>query len=286
MYELVMGHGIKSQGGDDVPGGARPSGIHAADVHRVLSPDGELQMEIRETGGSDLLPEPVQRLPGFFDAAQPPHEVHNVVDHEDRTAVDLVIVRPGEVLFDHPVRDGLKFGPGLGTEPDGAAPIADPLVPEKTGVVVGPHEIELHLSVVRRAEESIVQTLFEEGPAVVPVPVVDEHVHAVGERFSDLEFHDGGIGFVLRAPERSAGQDVVRASLLCGKYGLPFSVPLRPEGDGTRLFARVGGPDISGDVVMFHGAPRCFFVYYITAQKFCQFLASRVGLCYNENKHE
>ncbi len=56
-------------------------------------------------------PEPGEGVGGRFDAAQPAHQLVEVVDLEDRPPGDGVIGRVGEVLRDQPRGDRFEFAP-------------------------------------------------------------------------------------------------------------------------------------------------------------------------------
>ena len=125
-------------------------------------------------------------------------------------------------------------------------------VPEVVGVVVRPHQVELHAAVVFGAQESVVQALFKERTAVEPIPVVDEYVDAVIRRGVDLHLHHIGIRFVYIAPERLSRPRVSREFGNGIFDGLPFAHALLPEHAGARLVAGVCRPDIGGNVVLLH----------------------------------
>ena len=57
-------------------------------------------------------------------------------------------------------------------------------------IVVGPHKIKLHVGIVFRLQESVVQRAFEERPSVIPVPVEDKDVDAVANSRFDPFFCD------------------------------------------------------------------------------------------------
>ena len=253
MHELVVGHTVDAQRGNDVSGRAGFGSIHAADVDSIFAPDGQLQMQIRETGGLYLIPEFFQRRTGIVHAAKTPDQVADIVDHEHGTAVYFIIIGLAEILGDDSVADLVKFFLGHGAFPDLGMVEGIALVPQIHGVMVCPHEVEGHIGIVFRPQEAVVQALFQEGAAVIPVPVVDKHVDAVFGGLFDLELHDFGIGFVLVAPQGNSGQLLTGHTGFSGLHGLPFADALFPEDAGTGFVTGIGGPDVCGNIVFFHG---------------------------------
>ena len=257
MDELIVGDAVEAQ---RVELGAVQAAVcvEAAEIRAVLAPGGGLQMEAGEARADRFFSEPVQCLAAFIAAAEAVDEIFEFVDHEDGLAVDGVVVRLGEIAFDDAMDDDFELLAGDGTAPDdGVAVVVGEIdVPIVVGVMVGPHEIEFHAIAVGGLEEAVVETLFEEGAVVEPIPVVDEDIDAVVGGRVDFHLHDVWIGLVDVAPKGLARPVVERCAFDGVFDGLPFADPFRPEHSGARLVSCVGGPDEGGDIdglILEHG---------------------------------
>ena len=248
VHELIVCAAVEAQA-VIARGGQVAAVVHAAQVERGLAPHGELQVQAGQSRAHALLAQPGKRVLRRLQPAQAFDQVGHVVDHQHGPAVDRVIAGQMEVLVDHAAGGALELAAGLRAVPDQRAVRAGAPVPQGERVVIGPHEVELHLIVVFRAQEALVQALLQEGAAVVPVPVVDEHVHAVRGRLGDLALHDARIGLVLIAPQRPARPGGVRIGAVKAADGLPFADALRPEDAGSGFLSCIGRPDIGGHVV-------------------------------------
>lgn len=79
-------------------------------------------------------------------------------------------------------------------------------------------------------------TALEKRPAIVPVPVVDEHVDAVIGRRVDLHLHHIGIRLVYRPPKRHARlQMPVELGLVFKQHRFPLTDAHRPKLPGPHV---------------------------------------------------
>ena len=219
-----------------------------------------------------LFAEPLQRVAGGLDAAQTLDQVVHVVDHEQGLAINLVVVGTGEVVVDDAVGHDLKLVAIHRAQPDVGiltAPeqVREAGIPGVARVVVGPHDVELHLFVVGGPQEALVEALLQEGTAVVPVPVVDEDVDAVLDGLVDLHLHNLRVGLVTATPEGLAIPLVVGG--LEGHAGgdthngLPLTDAVGPELTGTEFLAGVRRPDVGRNIVLLHGVDSFLWINII-----------------------
>ena len=249
VHILIMGAGIKAQFAK-FPGGNGLFPVHAGDVGGSLAPHGKLQMQPLQPLPHAFLPEPVDLPAGRVNASQTPHQIGHVVDHENRLAVNGVIIGLREVIPNHMGHGPAEFGRVLSPLPDYRVQIpAVALVPQLHRVVIGPHQVEFHLPVVLGLQKTVVQTVLQKRPAIVPVPVVYKNVHAVVHRGGNFHLHYVGIRFVHISPQGPARPGVPRKLGARGLHRLPFPHALRPENPGAGLVAGIGRPDVGGHVV-------------------------------------
>ena len=230
--------------------------VHAGEIGAFLVPHGELQVQPRQARAHAFLAEPRDGLARRVDSAQSRDQLGHVVDHEHGLSVDGVVIRLMEVLLDHPAHGAPELVHRHAAVPDdGAQIVGIALVPQRHRVVVRPHEIKLHAVAVLRLQEAVVQAVFQKRPAIVPVPVVDEHVHAVICGRGDLHLHYVGIRLVDISPQRPARPLVSLIALHRRAHRLPFAHALGPEDARSRLVAGIGRPDIGRHIVLSHVFP-------------------------------
>ena len=255
MRELVVCGAGESQRPDKIVCRVfRLAAIEPA-VIEVDRPHGKLEFQPREPGFLHLLLEPFQGIGRLLHAAQSRDQLRQVVDHEDRLAVDLVVLRVFEILFDVPPAYLFELLAVDLSRPDHILLVypRQARIPVVEYVVVGPHEVKPHFVHVAGLQEPVVERGLHERPSVVPVPVENKDVHPVAGRLVDLHRHYRRIGFVDIAPQRFAIPVVPRIALLHGHDGLPFPDPHRPERPQARVVRRIGGVDIGRHVVSARG---------------------------------
>ncbi len=249
-----MGHAVEAQVADElVPG---PSGLHLGLVHAAVVelavPHGELEFQVREAGFLHFLPEPGQGILRSLHASDSLDEGAHLVNHEHRLAVNLVVIGLLEKQFYVPLADFLEL-PAVHSPAVNDVPL---LVPGNAGIpvvpyiVVGPHEVELHLVPVAGFQEALRESGFHPGAAVQPVPVEDEDIHPVRGGLVNLHLHHGRIGLVDIAPEGMAVPGVAGEAFLHGENGFPFSHSHGPEGSQARIPRRIGGIKISRNIIL------------------------------------
>ena len=118
-----------------------------------------------------------------------------------------------------------------------------------TGDIVLIHSSMKSMGHVEGGPETVIQAVFQEGPTVVPVPIIDKGVDTVGQRLLDLKFHDLGISFVLITPQRFPGENLTGHPGFGSLNSLPFTHAFFPENPGPGFIAGVGGPDVGGNIV-------------------------------------
>ncbi len=211
-------------------------------------------MQSGEARLNRLAAEPFECARGFIRSSETLYKIAQVVEHEHRLAVDFIIRRMREILLDYPVNDLLELIARLRALPDDrrAEVVRQIDVPGVVRVVVCPHYIELDEVVVLRAEVAVIKALLEEGSAVVPVPVVDEHVDAVVMRAGYLALHDIRVGLVDVSPQGLAVPEVVGSFSDRVLDRLPLADPLGPELTGSRFVSGIGRPYISRDIIFLH----------------------------------
>ena len=255
MAELIVRHAVESELADEaVAGTIGLCGIEAAVVELGL-PHGELQLKVGEAGALNLLAEPAEGIRGLLNPAQPLDEGGDLVDHEDGLAVDLIIIGLAEEQLDVAAAHLLEGLAADAPTPDDVAlaEMGDARVPVVLHVVVGPHEVELHLVAVAGTEEAVGERRLHEGALVEPVPVEDEDVDAMAGGLLNLHLHHGRVGLVDVAPQRMAVPVMAGVALLHGHHGLPLAHAQGPEGAEARVVSRIGRIEIRRHVVRFPG---------------------------------
>lgn len=106
--ELVVGYAVKCQC-VKLASCRRAVGIHTADVCAVFSPGCCLQVEAWESSLGSFLPEPVQSLAASVHPSQAVYQILDFVYHEDRTAINLVVIGLREILVDNSVDDDFEL---------------------------------------------------------------------------------------------------------------------------------------------------------------------------------
>ena len=152
-----------------------------------------------------LLPEAVEREPGFLDRAKALQKNRYVINRKIRFLLDLQITRVREIRFHHPIGDLL---PGRFIDCariEELAGISRIVALNIIPVVIRPHDREVDPFVVGSLEESPVQRPLEIGPVVVVIPIENERIESMIGRRVDLSGHHQWIGFVLVSPERRVG---------------------------------------------------------------------------------
>ena len=163
----------------------------------AASAGGKLQMQAGETRLAHFIPEVLHGLCRLLRAGETLFEDIRIEHRAHRTAIYLHIVREMEILRDDTVNDLLPVNHADARVEQQGICIRTPLVPVPVTVlhiVVGVHDVEIHLAVRWCPEEALVQGILQIGTApairrIIPVPVVDEDVHPVAKRLLDLEFH-------------------------------------------------------------------------------------------------
>lgn len=116
--------------------------------------------------------------------------------------------------------------------------------------MVGPHQVKLHLPVVLRPQETLIQYIFQERAVVVPIPVENEGIDAVFKGRVDLFLLHPRIGLVQIAPQRDVGLAVSFKFGMRLVNGLPFADPVRENPDLRKPgIVVVGRPDERGNIV-------------------------------------
>ena len=253
VAELVVGHAVETEVPDEgFPG---PAGIHLRFVHTAVVelavPHRELEFQVREPGILHFLPEPGQGVPGLLHAADSLDERVHFIDHEHRLSVDLVVVRLLEKQLDVPLADLLELLPVHTPAVDDVPFLmtGDAGIPVVADVVVGPHQVELHLVPVAGLQEAFREGRFHPRAAVQPVPVEDKYVHAMAGGLVDFHLHHGRIGLVDVAPEGMAVPGMAGIPFLHGEHRLPFAQAHGPEGPQAHVVGRIGRIQVGRHVI-------------------------------------
>ena len=206
-------------------------------------------MQAREARRLDLRAEGIERRLRLLHSAQALDQRAQLVDGEDRLALNLVVGGMVHVARDDAVHHGVERRAVHCAGPDDLVRQAGLLdIPQRAGIVIRPHEEEFDLVVVAGLEEAIVDALLQEWLVVVPVPVEDQHVDPVAGGGGDFLFHDARVGLVLVAPERDIGLLVPREAGLAVPDNFPFANITLEEGIPAFL-GMVRWPVIGGDVI-------------------------------------
>ena len=229
MNVLIVGGTVKAEYLSDLAGKQMLS-VDAGEIVNTLTPENKLKVKPGVTGFFGLLTEALQCFFSLLNTAETVYKIVYIVDCEHGSAADTVVFRLTEILFDDSVCHGIETRTVDASEPyRDVASAGKSLIPGITRVVVCPHYIELHFASVFRFEESVVKTAFEERAVIIPIPVVNENVYAVGGGKFDLFLHSRGICLVFIAERGYPGQEMpfkFRGSFL---NGLPFSYAFGPE---------------------------------------------------------
>ena len=215
-------------------------------------------MQVRETGLLNLSPEIFHRFRSLFKRAETSHEIADREDGENRAPVDLDIFRKLEVLVDDPCHYLLELVP-VNVRIEQALFVVPPLVIVPVvvlHVMVGPHDVEIHLVMAGSSQEAVVQRTLQIRAAVaigivVPVPIVDEGIDPILEGSLDPLFHHDGIIVHLIAPERLTGLVMLGETLVSLLDHLPLPYTFFPEPFMTELVVMTGWPDIGADIGLF-----------------------------------
>ena len=268
MHELVVCQAVKAKKRQDFLGEQLSLSVHAGQIGNPFPPAGQLQLQPRMSSPDGLRAEPVQCLVRLLNAAKPRDQIIHIVDHENGTSADPVVIGAGEIPLDDAPCDRFKSGTIYLPQPYRAVLPPDAVgqagVPRVVGVVVRPHEVKLHALVVCGAQKALVQALLKERTPVIPVPIVDKNIDSVGDCGVDLHFHYARVGFVYGSPQRLAVPDVFRrlerGVLRRTQHGLPLTHSLRPENRRTALTACVSRPYVGGYIVLHSIFPPLFCV--------------------------
>ena len=209
-------------------------------------------MQIGETGLFDFFSEVIQRLPRFRRvSAEALHQFVDTEYREHRTTVYLEVVRLFEIPFDHSLHDRLIIRlVDNGIPQEGCIIRKFVHVPVVLfHIVVGPHNIKLHVGIVFRLQESVVQRAFEERPSVIPVPVEDKDVDAVANGRFDPFLHDSRIIVHLTAPQRASGLVVPVEPRIAFVDDFPFALSFGPKHVTEALVMMARRPDICRYVI-------------------------------------
>ena len=121
--------------------------------------------------------------------------------------------------------------------------------------MVGVHQVETHLPVGRRSEETLVEGILEVGAApsvgiLVPVPVVDEGVDPVLERSADPFLDHLRVVVQFIAPKGLLGLVVAFETGRSLLDDFPFAFAVRPEPAVRQRIVVTGRPDVGADAVI------------------------------------
>ena len=207
-------------------------------------------MHPRQTGIDAFLPEPVECGNGLSLAAHLTDEGRGLVDGKDRHAIDLVVVRQFEIILDQMVGDPVEYLRRNRLRPVDLAFVGVGRIEVGGHHVVGPHQVELHLPVVLRLQETLVQHIFQKRTVIVPIPVKNESIDPVFEGRSDFPLLHLRIGLVQIAPQRDVGLTVPVEFGTGLVNGLPFTDSVR-ENPNLRKpgIVVVSRPDERSDIV-------------------------------------
>ncbi len=164
-----------------------------------------LEVDSRKASLFRLRTEDVESLLCLFHSADAVDELVRDEEREHGLVVDFIVVGLLEVVDEAGDELVHELVVRYVRAPDfvGLALFADCVVPEVVYVVVCPHQIELHTLVVGGFEEAVVERAFEKRSALVPVPVVDEHVDARSECRVNLARNDNRVVLFFVAPNRN-----------------------------------------------------------------------------------
>ena len=127
-------------------------------------------MQVRESRFFNFLPEIIQCFPcSLRISSEALHQLVNTENRENGLAVNLKIIRLLEILIDHPVNDNLKIIFINNSVPQNRRIVLIfvniPII--ALYIVIGPHDIKLHLRVIFCFQESIVQRTFQKWSLVI-----------------------------------------------------------------------------------------------------------------------
>ena len=139
-------------------------------------------MQVWESRFFNFLPEIIQCFPcSLRISSEALHQLVNTENRENGLAVNLKIIRLLEILIDHPVNDNLKIIFINNSVPQNRRIVLIfvniPII--ALYIVIGPHDIKLHLRVIFCFQESIVQRTFQKWPLVIPVPVIHKDIDSM-----------------------------------------------------------------------------------------------------------
>ena len=103
MKKLLMADTVKGQKFGQFAAGTPARRVDAAQVDDKLAPKGHLQVQTWKSGCLDLFSEVVQAGFCSLEAAQAADQIFQVVDHEDRFALDAVISLLAEIALNQPL---------------------------------------------------------------------------------------------------------------------------------------------------------------------------------------
>lgn len=110
MHKLVMSNAGKTKEGADITACFCALFVQAGKIgHAAVRR--QLQVKPFKSGFYCFFPEPVQRVPGIFQTAQPVDQNPQFINLKNRFPVYLVIIGLYKILMDYPAADPLKFLP-------------------------------------------------------------------------------------------------------------------------------------------------------------------------------
>ena len=226
--------------------------IYSTVVH-IVAMNYNLKVKSWETSLYCLLLEPFESLDSLIKTSESVYKIYDIIKHEYRLSVDLVIVRLLEIFFNIPFTDLLKFFTVSLASPDDIVLILviETCVPCVSYVMVGPHKVELHVLAVVSLKEAIVQGCLHERTAIIPVPVENEYIHAILQSLIDFHLHHCRICFVDISPERLALPVMTRKTVLNCHHCFPLTDTHRPERSKTWIVCCISRIKERSNVVFF-----------------------------------
>ena len=138
-------------------------------------------MQPGESGFLHLIAKVIQPFASLLQRSKCLDQVLDTKYREDRLAIDLEIIRLLEILPDNTLDHNLEVRPVDSPVPQTGIilfiPMNIPII--ACHIMVCPHDVKVHLPVILRFQESIVQTSLQKRPVVEPIPVKYKRIHTI-----------------------------------------------------------------------------------------------------------
>ena len=178
------------------------------------------------------------------------YQVNKLKNREYRFPVYLKIIGLFKILFDNPMNNHFIIMLVHHSGPYQRIGFITMRIPEITiYIVVGPHQIKLHLIVIGSSQKAFVNGVFQIGLSIEPIPIIDKYIYSVIDCGIYFLLYRFRITVTLISPQRNFRLIMVIEPAGSLFYNLPFSLTLAPKHIAAHRFVMTRRPNVSGDII-------------------------------------